>query len=44
MCLPSSAPPQLEILFELAGVLAAGQFLLKVAFAEDREKTLTEIK
>ncbi|PSC70410.1 rhodanese-like domain-containing chloroplastic [Micractinium conductrix] len=35
---------QLEILFELAGVLAAGQFLLKVAFAEDREKTLTEIK
>lgn len=35
---------QLELLFELAGILAAGQFLLKVAFAEDREKTLTELK
>ncbi|KAL4433287.1 hypothetical protein ABPG77_003335 [Micractinium sp. CCAP 211/92] len=35
---------QLELLFELAGILAAGQFLLKVVFAEDREKTLTELK
>lgn len=35
---------QVELLLELAGLVAAGQFLLKVVFAEDREKTLTEIK
>lgn len=35
---------QVELLLELAGLLAAGQFLLKVVFADEREKTLTEIK
>lgn len=34
----------MELLLEVAGLLAAGQFLLKVLFAEDREKTLTELK
>lgn len=46
--LADPAPPpgraQVELLLELAGLVAAGQFLLKVVFAEDREKTLTEIK
>jgi hypothetical protein len=32
------------VLLELAGLLAAGQFLLRVVFADEREKTLTEIK
>lgn len=35
---------QLEVLLELAGVIVAGQFALRLLFAEDREKTLTEIR
>lgn len=35
---------QVELLLEVAGLVAVGQFLLKVVFAEDREKTLTTIK
>lgn len=35
---------EIEIILELAGLVAAGQFLLKLVFAEEREKTLTEIK
>jgi rhodanese-related sulfurtransferase len=35
---------QAELLFEVAGLFAAGQFLFKMLFAEEREKALTEIK
>lgn len=35
---------EIEVVLELAGVLAAGNFLLKLVFADEREKTLTEIK
>ena len=40
----SRAALQLEALLEVAGVIAAGQFALKMLFAEDREKTFTEIR
>lgn len=35
---------QAELLFEVAGLFAAGQFLFKMMFADEREKALTEIK
>jgi rhodanese-related sulfurtransferase len=35
---------EIEVVLELAGVLAAGNFLLKLVLADEREKTLTEIK
>lgn len=41
--MPVSAA-QAELLFEVAGLFAAGQFLFKMMFAEEREKALTEIK
>lgn len=37
-------PSQAELLFEVAGLFAAGQFLFKMMFADEREKALTEIK
>ena len=40
-CAPST---QVGVLFEVAGVVAAGQFLLKLVFAEERQKTFTTIK
>ena len=42
---PSTPVPlQAELLFEVAGLFAAGQFLFKMMFADEREKALTEIK
>ena len=35
---------EVEVILELAGILAAGNFLLKFVFADEREKTLTEIR
>jgi chitinase domain-containing protein 1 len=35
---------EVEVVLELAGLFAAGNFLLKLVFAEEREKTLGEIK
>ena len=35
---------EVEVVLELAGLYAAGNFLLKLVFAEEREKTLSEIK
>lgn len=35
---------EIEVVLELAGLFAAGNFLLKLVFAEEREKTLTDIK
>lgn len=34
----------LQVLLELVGLVAAGQFALKLLFAEEREQTLTEIR
>lgn len=33
-----------EVILELAGLVAVGQFLLKLVFADEREKTLSEIR
>jgi hypothetical protein len=33
-----------ELLLEVAGVVGAGQFFLKLLFADDREKTFTKLK
>jgi len=35
---------EIEVVLELAGIFAAGNFLLKLVFADEREKTLSEIK
>ena len=35
---------EVEVILELAGLFAAGNFLLKLVFAEEREKTFSEIK
>lgn len=35
---------EIEVIIELVGLLALGQFALKFVFAEEREKTMTEIK
>jgi chitinase domain-containing protein 1 len=35
---------EIEVVLELAGLFAAGNFLLKLVFADEREKTLSEIK
>jgi hypothetical protein len=35
---------ELEVILELAGAFVAGQFLLKLAFAEERQKTFDGIK
>lgn len=35
---------EIEVVIELVGLLALGQFALKFVFAEEREKTMTEIK
>lgn len=35
---------EIEVLLELAGLFAAGNFALKLLFADEREKTFTEIK
>lgn len=35
---------EIEIVLEIAGLFAAGNFALKLLFADEREKTLTEIK
>ena len=35
---------EIEVVLELAGLFAAGNFLLKLVFADEREKTFTEIK
>ena len=35
---------EIPVLLEVAGLLAAGQFLLKLVFAEEREQTFTQIK
>lgn len=43
-CTLASPQAQAELLFEVAGLFAAGQFLVKMLFAEEREKALTEIK
>lgn len=35
---------EIEVVLELAGLFAAGNFLLKLVFADEREKTFSEIK
>jgi chitinase domain-containing protein 1 len=35
---------EVDVVLELAGLWAAGNFLLKLVFADEREKTFTEIK
>lgn len=35
---------EIDVVLELAGLWAAGNFLLKLVFADEREKTFTEIK
>ncbi len=35
---------EVEVLLQLVGIVAAGQFAFKLLFAEEREQTLTEIR